>query len=1287
MRILGWMLLAILAIILLAGLLIQTRPVKKKLTDFIEQQASGFINGNLTIDEIGGNFFTNLKLKNVLLTDETDTLAFIAEMNARYDLWPLLYGKLQIYSVQISHPSVNLKQVNDSTWNFQQIIKSTAEEPDSASVSSSKSFEFDLTLLKISEGAIKIAAADTLIPREIQHLNVELSLHWSDNQQAVRLNNFSLLTKTPDLELKQLAFKLNRNADVIELSNLYLKTAKNQLEGDAEYAQETNSQSTVNLHSSPLQLNEFEFFLPGLKIPATPVFKLDVSLQHDSLYATIDLTDQKQRLHLDLASSNLPGLLFNQTDSLLNYRLNGKLENIDLAYWSGNPQLNYLINGELTAVGKGIDPGTAVLTLNGNFNDCLIEKKPVDQLLFDVDLNRGNLSGLAQGHGNFGEFRLTPKIKNINGQPTYRFELITKKLDLARLTGNDSLQSNINLKANVNGTGFDPKTLFANATVVFSKSQLQQIQLDTLLSVIHYKNENLQIDSLWLQTQTLALNAHGNYSLKSNSAISLSATFTGLDEFASFFPVDDLQTSGRVDARLTGTIDSLSLETTIDLEQSNYADFSLERLLVNAHAKLTSADTLLHAHLLASKLRNDVFLLDSVAIDIEADPDSVFVNGRLANSDLESHLQTGIRLGEKMRLTLTEWIINYKNQHWALQQTPAVLEIDSMNYRINQFKLASGDSDSSQYILARGNISRNGTEDFDLKIANIDISQMAELFNQEVQASGLLNLNMKLSGTAESPVLKGDFGLNNAMLNQYQFTDFGGILGYQNDRLNIETNIVPLDSGKIELTGTIPLQLKLDSIRFNYNPKDSIDVLLTVERFPLAVLQTFNLTDEITGYLQGEITVTGTVESPDPKGNLQLINASVKIPEYGIDYRNIGFNMEFLRDKIKLDTFLIKTDDGKMTATGQIDFNSDFYKGDISQSQINIQFHEFNPVDHRQFNMQVSGNASLGGKKGDVIFDGDLNIPKAEIYLPAIFNMMGKVVTTEIPKPILVREMEQITNQLDTLAFGRIESNKTDSVNWDYFDHLTGKLRIKIPKNTWIKNEDMRIEISGDLELIKHEAFFEVFGSVDVIRGQYDLLGRTLVIDDGTINFQGGEEIMPEMNIKASYAFRNSQRVEQKLTVDITGTATAPAVSFTLDGSSINEGDALSYIIFGKSMNELTMDQQENLAGAGGGSLAETAAASILSSQITKFLGDKLDVDYIEIKSDGGFENATVVVGKYITNDLFVSYEQRFGETDEKDLAKYEVKLEYELFRFLFFQLNNSSNDSGFDVIFKFDSK
>lgn len=86
-------------------------------------------------------------------------------------------------------------------------------------------------------------------------------------------------------------------------------------------------------------------------------------------------------------------------------------------------------------------------------------------------------------------------------------------------------------------------------------------------------------------------------------------------------------------------------------------------------------------------------------------------------------------------------------------------------------------------------------------------------------------------------------------------------------------------------------------------------------------------------------------------------------------------------------------------------------------------------------------------------------------------------------------------------------------------------------------------------------------------------------------------------------------------------------------------------------------------------------------------MGDKLDVDYIEVKTSGNFDKASITVGKYITNNIFVSYEKRFGESNQKDVDKDEIILEYLISKFIFLQLNNSSSDSGFDVIFKIESK
>ena len=1273
----------LLVLLVLAGLLIQTSPVKQKIARVASQKVSAMINGQLEIGGIGGNFFNSLELKNIVLSNQQDTLAAVNLIEARYNLWSLLYGHLQVYTVQINQPYLQLIQLKDSTWNVQHLMKPPSSQPDT---SSTGSFAFDIAQFKIEEGEFKIESPDTLLPQMVQHLNTRLSFHYAENKQVADLHQLSLQTESPDFQLKNLAFRLRRNGNKIQLHQFNLQTQKNQLGGEATLTDQPKLQATIDLKSDSLYLAEFRYFLSGFKLPAHPVINLKGTLNQDSLHATAQIDEQIQAVQLELNSANFGGFIQNNpSDSLLEYQLKASLKNIALAHWLGDPQLNFLVNGNVTARGKGFDPKTAKITVAGDFKDCMIEEKPIADLHLTAHLQNGTLDGEARGKGDFGSFWIKPQIQHLQSTPVYQASLRTENLDLAQLTGNDSLKSTINLQAHVTGKGFDPKSLSANGQITMSKSGIYHLAIDSVLAQVRYENENVMVDSLLAKTENVNLTAHGNYSLKGQSDLRLVAKFDDVAELGAFFPVTGLKTSGSLKGHLWGSTDSLIMQSSIDLGETRYQDYLLNRAKIVGNGLITSKDTIFKAHVVAEQFQSSPINLDSLAFDVRYVPDSILIDGNLANADLQSQLQAGLHLGDTMRLTLPRWKVDYKNQHWSLTHGSAVLVFDSLNYRINHFRMASDNSDTAQYVTAQGQVSQVGQNNFELKAANINLKQLAAMFNLSAEPSGVFSMDLQLDGKADTADLKGNFGIDRASFNKFSFSEFGGSLHSDNNRLVVQARIVPIDSGRVELAGSVPFQLKMDSLQFDMNPKDSIDLKLTVDKFPLAVLQTFNLADEIKGAINGDVTVKGTVESPDPTGNLRMKNASVKVERYGVDYHDIRFSMNFLRNKMKLDTFLIKTADGDLTADGKIDFSSDFYKGDISQSQINLKFDHFNPVDHPRFNMQVDGNASLGGKKDSVIFDGNLTVPQSEFYLPAIYNLMGKVEAPEIPKPLLVQAMDVQTTPKDPVASDSIKVANTDSVNWSYFDHLTGTIKLNIPQNTWIKDEDMHIEISGDLKMIKHPTFFELFGTLDVVRGQYDLFGRTFIINDGSINFEGGENIMPKVNINASYAFRNAQQVQQKLDVSITGTAENPSVKFSLDGSSVSEGDALSYILFGKSMNELSMNQQENVAGAG--NIAGKAAASILSSQLTSYLGKKLNVDYIEVKGSGDFNNATVVVGKYITNNLFVSYEQRFGETDQKNMAKYEVKLEYELFRSLFFQLNNSSNDSGFDVIYKFDTK
>lgn len=1305
-RVLLILLSTVILLIVLAGITIQTSYFKKKLPPIIEKIASGYVTGTLTIKRIDGNLLQGFVLTDILLLDKQDTVAYIPKMSVSYRLFSLLTKKLELTSANLESPFFFLKQENDSTWNIQHIVKPLQTKQ---SDTTSSSFVVDLKHFYIESGLIIIASADTVIPKRVENLNIALSLYYSEKTQKINIQEFNLQTQEPYLLLRDFTANITRKQEAIEIKDLIIKTALNQITAQGNYSPHPKVRGEFTLCSEPLHINEFNYYIPGVELLAYPTFELIAHIRNDSLIASVQLNSQttkensntvisQESIDLDLALANFPAIIYNQTDSLIQYELLGKFINVNLANWGTSPEVNYLINGDITAQGSGANPKTLITRVEGNLKSSIIENYKIDLLDFEIDVNKGNIKGEAIGIGDFGKIILTPVIKGFtNESPTYNVKLLGQNLNLAVITGNDSLASNLNLRATIGGRGFNPKTLDAKVDIYVKKSQISTVFVDTLFANMNYSRENFLIDSLWLKTQSLTVKAKGNYSLNSSSNIVLLAYLNNLDEFSSLLPISGLKTSGQLDARLWGKRDSLNLDALLKLNEFKYDSITTDSIFLKAKALLTQNDTLINAELLVNNIKSSGIQIDSVKAIVTSSLDSAFITGRIANIDFNTNFNTGINWSDKIRVRLDSWLINYKGEQWSLQEAPATFVIDSTNYIVNNFKLASNRSDSSGYIWANGFYSSSGAEGLDLKIANLSIDEIAKLAGQKIDATGNINVDLSLKGTAAYPKLIGNFSIDKPMFNEFVINSFNVDIDYELDRLKFNGEIVPKDSGRIELAGELPMNLKLDKVNFNIYSTRNVTANIIIDRFPLALFQIFNLSEEIKGTLDGSGSINGPISSLNPFGSFHLTNASFGIPQYGIDYRKILFDINMQNDKIIVDTFRIDTRDGNVTAQGQIYFISDFYKGNLRNSTVKIDFDKFNPIDHKQLNVQLSGNASLSGESGHVVFGGDLNIPKAEVNLPFLFNLLGKFNSPDIPKSILMQEIERnkllqnAPNKLhksSSIADSTSKLNKiNDTISTNYFKNFTGKLKLKIPRNTWIKNDDMRIELSGDLELRKNRGFFELFGTVDVVRGQYDLFGKIFKIDEGTITLNGGEELVPSLDVTASYRFRNQGKVEQTLTVKASGTTNTPKIDFTLDGNYINEGDALSYILFGKGLNELTLSQQDNISGSGKSNLAGNAAASLISSQLTKFLGDKLDVDYIEIKGSGNFDNATVTIGKYITKDIFISYEKLFGKTDQKDVDKYEVKLEYLIFKYLFLQLNNSSSDSGFDVIFKIESK
>ena len=123
------------------------------------------------------------------------------------------------------------------------------------------------------------------------------------------------------------------------------------------------------------------------------------------------------------------------------------------------------------------------------------------------------------------------------------------------------------------------------------------------------------------------------------------------------------------------------------------------------------------------------------------------------------------------------------------------------------------------------------------------------------------------------------------------------------------------------------------------------------------------------------------------------------------------------------------------------------------------------------------------------------------------------------------------------------------------------------------------------------------------------------------------------------------------VTVRIRGTAAAPELTLSSQ-PPLEQGDILSLVAFGRPISQL-MDSQRSALAARAGAIAAGALAAPLASSV----GRALDLDVFEIETGVGITGgAAVLVGRQVSDHLFVGFRHRFGDAGGPSLT-FEYKL------------------------------
>lgn len=1289
-----WLKISLISLAGIGGLLVlvlgftQTGIFRSWLKGQVIDAVNPMLNGELRIKSLDGSLFSRLEINGLSLYDEKeDTVAAVKRISADYAFWDLLGGTIWLDSVIIEQPRLYLAELPDSSWNLAHLVKADSSAPPPDSSDSPLGWAIELQRFDFRNGRVHIRSGNELIPRKIQQINSRFSASYQEDKQSFTLAHFGFSTQRPDFHLSEARFKVDMQESAIHLKDLQIKSAANQLKGSLRYTTPEDTSTHAEISTDPLAFQEFEFAMPDIHLKVRPKIDLVVDIRKDSLEFTLDILENKRGIALKGGISPVSRFLDNTVKRPC-YGISGEIRSLDLAHWMNDTTMAHFINGGFWMQGCGIAPGDAVLASNITLSNSSFSGLAVDKLALNGSYKNRNAAAKLQVDGDFGTVAANLQARDVLAQQQFNARLNARNINLAAISADDSMQSNINAFATIDGAGFDQTEMIFRSTFHLRPSTIMDLTLDTLFSVITAVGQDYRIDTLDLKTPYLNAALSGKANPAAETNIAFNSQLADLDLLKGFAGADSLAASGKISGEISGRGNNWQLESDFGFNDIVFNEVAVAKidgaLDVSSDLEKFTAKTIVDVRETAA----GAFLLDHLQLSVDATEAQSDILLNFSNVDsLRGNINTAFIPGDVPEVQLTEIDLKYRKLHWQGGGEEMKVLLDTEEITFEKIRLTAPDSEgAAQYLLLDGRFSMTGEENLKLEIGNVDIAPLAALAQNEIAVGGNFNAQMLLSGSADAPLLNGQFAISDGTVASIEYESLHTRFDYTEEKFSWESGFRSASEDSIRFSGYLPLNLALNNtsdVIFSDRP---LEIVLHTAGFALSQL---NAAPESVETLEGTITsdlrVSNTLNDIQTSGYFRLQEGILQVPEFGLDYAQMLVDVSADSARVNLNNLHIHRKEGLLKANGHVVFDSSLVSGKIRTTLFQMTADDFVVASNNDFEIQIAGSSKIAGAPEALVYGGGIEILRSSVYLPAFIDDTPPLVYDDA-YPMLVAATRKDSLLQEGAAADSILGPEVTNAASEIFENLRGSLKLSIPRNTWIKSKEMRMELSGDLEIVKNGPDFEIFGPVEIMRGHYEMLGRRFTIQEGVLTFQGGSEYDPNVLLVADHVFRTASRDKKTLTLKVTGTAFQPVIVFLLDEESINEGDAIAYLFFGRSMSELTSSQKSGIAGEESSLTDQGVSAGIgmATAMVTQAVGRKFNLDYVELKSEDNWQKATFVAGKYITNDLFMSYERDIDFTQSEQTGDETITLEYELIRHLYLQLiQGSPTKSGAELILK----
>lgn len=794
------------------------------------------------------------------------------------------------------------------------------------------------------------------------------------------------------------------------------------------------------------------------------------------------------------------------------------------------------------------------------------------------------------------------------------------KLAGAGLTGSGEMDARVS----VSGT---PEALKAVGRVSSASVSVEGVKLSSANLDFDYDKGRLAIKSLVAHLGRSSLQASGTVAKSGALDVTVKGQdFSSSDLGKALSGLPEVVILGTFDGKFTGTIDAPVLTVSVNMKNAQVEGASLgagqAELVANLglgkvelrrfEAAGGTARYTASGWYSAGKRQPASKTLPSFEVEADVSKGKLSDVVRILSPDssikleglLDGHLSakgTPSRPEAKIDAVVTQGSaggVGFDRADLSAVLKDGTLKLTSLNVRQGKGSLTGG-----------GDIDFDGNTSITLNASGFDAGVLASFLGSKHQVSGMLDLRLVVRGPTKSPTAAVNLSAVHGKLDKLYYDTLNAIVTYDDGVLKIESSQLKQGGHVASIKGTLPVpERTLASLGLSDASKvRGKEMKVTVDMRKASLVMAMMLTQDIEfaeGSVDISVDLTGTLDKPRINGWAQVSGGKLKFAQLPESLEGLNVRASVKDSRIVIEKASATLGSGSVEARGSVVMEGLAPKtydlaGTLRAVKLSLPVYEGS----------VDGDLTLRGTGSAPVLGGKVKLYRADIPL--------------------------------TLNGGKFEPPNID---------LGLDLTVEVGTDVRIKSKEIDVEIvARGLSVSGTVAKPLASGYVEAKRGVVYFQGTRFMVTQGVAEFARLRGIEPLLQARA-------ETVKQgvKVTVQLSGTPQNLAISWS-STPPLTEDEIFRLLSFYPgAIDRLLKGDVKGLLEDEVVRFLDSELRLYLLDDMAKAFRDMLSLDEFTIDAGLGSDNVTLKLGKYVFDDLLVTYTRTLQQAPDQSL-----KLEY----------------------------